>query len=239
MKQLISFVLMAALLTACNAEPGATKAANTARGGATGSILAVTEDNIGDLEQAVLISVSVAERSEGPNIDATPLVDASGRMNLFTVDISPPLPQELWLDFKVESRRAFPKNPGVLRIAIKDGDQVLDSFGSVIGSTAQPSESGRSVNVLAGRAGLPDTMLITLAVEALLMPEGTDPETIDPITAEVSEDRYSLAVPVPPTRINTTSAAAPPPPAPAATEEAGSETDDAPADDAAVDNDAS
>jgi hypothetical protein len=82
-------------------------------------------------------------------------------------------------------------------------------------------------------------MLITLAVEALLMPEGTDPETIDPITAEVSEDRYSLAVPVPPTRINTTSAAAPPPPAPAATEEAGSETDDAPADDAAVDNDAS
>ena len=238
MRQLISFALMAALLTACNAEPGATKTTNTARGGATGFIPAPTEDNIGDLEQAVMISVSVAERSKGPNIEATSLVDATGRMNLFTVDITPPLPQGLWLDIKVESRRAFPKNPGVLRIAIKDGDQVLDSFGSVIGSSAQPSETGRSVNVLAGRAGLPDTMLITLAVEALLMPEGTDPDTIDPRTAEVSEDRYSRAVAVPPIRINTKDAAAPLPPAPAAAEGTDSETD-APAEDTAADSNVS
>ena len=167
-------------------------------------------------EQAALISVAVAQKSQGPNVEATPLVDASGRRNLFTVDIAPPLPNELWLDFKVESRRSFPKNPGVLRIVIQDGEQVLDTFGTVIGKSAKPSVAERSVNVLAARTSLPDTMLVTIAVEALLMPDGTDPDTIDPMTAEVSEERYSLAVATPPVRINVKSAAAPPPAAPAA-----------------------
>ena len=72
------------------------------------------------------------------------------------------------------------------------------------------------MNVLAARTSLPDTMLVTIAVEALLMPDGTDPDTIDPMTAEVSEERYSLAVATPPVRINVKSAAAPPPAAPAA-----------------------
>jgi len=217
MKRLVPLVLIAAIVTAYNGKPDPGGTSGSARPGGGGQVIpAPTEDNIGDLEQAALISVAVAQKSQGPNVEATPLVDASGRMNLFTVDIAPPLPNELWLDFKVESRRSFPKNPGVLRIVIQDGEQVLDTFGTVIGKSAKPSVAERSVNVLAARTSLPDTMLVTIAVEALLMPDGTDPDTIDPMTAEVSEERYSLAVATPPVRINVKSAAAPPPAAPAA-----------------------
>ncbi len=217
MKRLVPLVLIAAIVAACNGKPGAPGTSGNARTGGGGQVIpAPTEDNVGDLEQAALISVAVAQKSQGPNVEATPLTDASGRMNLFTVDITPPLPNELWLDFKVESRRSFPKNPGVLRIVIRDGEQVLDTFGTVIGKSSKPSVSERSVNVLSARAGLPDTMLVTIAVEALLMPDGTDPDTIDPMTAEVSEDRYSQAVATPPIRINVKNATAQPPAAPAA-----------------------
>ena len=163
---------------------------------------APTEDNIGDLEQMVLLEAAVAEQSRGPNIETTPLVDATGRMNYLTIDVSPPFPDELWLDIRVRARRSFPRNPGVLRIAIRDGDEVLDTFGTVVGRTSTPSVPEHSVNVLAARETIPETMLIALDVEALLMPEGTDPDTVDPMTAEVPESRFSRALPTPPVRIN-------------------------------------
>ena len=93
MKRLVPLVLIAAIVTACNGKHDPGGPSGSARPGGGGQVIpAPTEDNIGDLEQAALISVAVAQKSQGPNVEATPLVDASGRMNLFTVDIAPPLP---------------------------------------------------------------------------------------------------------------------------------------------------
>ncbi len=201
MKLILIVALIAWVTTACDGRqppPGDTPGDTVA----PPPMAAPTVDNIGDLEQTVLIEAAVAEESRGPNIQTTPLVDPTGRMNLFTVDVSPPLPDELWLDIRVRARRSFPRNPGVLRIAIKDGDHVLDTFGTVIGRTSTPSVPEHRVNVLAARDTIPETMLITLDVEALLMPEGTDPDTIDPMTAETPESRFSRALPTPPVRVN-------------------------------------
>jgi len=201
MKRFIVFVLIAALAGACNGtQETSTQPDDDSSGQET--ISAPTKDNIGDLEQAIMIEAAVTEKSQGPNIETSALVDATGRMNMFTVDVAPPFPKELWLNIKVRSRRAFAENPGVLRIAIKDGEQVLDTFGTVIGKSVKPSVSEHSINALAARDSIPDTMLLSITVEALLMPEGTDPDTIDPMTAEVPEERYSLAVSTPPIRVN-------------------------------------
>ena len=201
MKRLLAFALLITVLAACNGQPAGSKPAG-ATGPGNGAMSAPTEDNIGDLEQAVLIEASVAQRSEAPNIESTPLVDPTNRMSMLTIDVAPPYPEELWLNIKIKSRRSFPKNPGVLRIAIKDGDQVLDTFASVIGKTSTPTVTEHQVNALAARDTIPETMLVTIEVEALLMPEGTDPDTIDPTTAEVPESRYSRATQTPPVRIN-------------------------------------
>lgn len=214
MKQIVALALIAAIASSCNGKPDTT--ATLGQNGTDDPVLSTpNKDNVGDLEQAVIIEAAVAQKSQGANVQATPLVDPRGSMNLLTVDVTPPLPEELWLDITVKSRRSFPKNPGVLRIAIKDGDHVLDSFGTVIGNNAKPSVSERSVNVLAARDTIPDTMLVTIEVEALLMPEGTDPDSIDPVTAETPESRYSRAVPTPPIRVNFEGAAAQPPAEPA------------------------
>ncbi|MEA3365901.1 MAG: hypothetical protein U9Q79_09715 [Candidatus Hydrogenedentes bacterium] len=202
MKRFIVFVLIAAVAGACNGTQETSTQPDDNTSGQETILPALTKDNIGDLEQAIMIEAGVAEKSQGANIETSSLVDPTGRMNMFTVDVAPPFPKELWLNIKVRSRRAFRENPGVLRIAIKDGEQVLDTFGTVIGKSATPTVSERSINALAARDSIPDTMLLSINGEALLMPEGTDPDTIDPMTAEVPEERYSLAVPTPPIRIN-------------------------------------
>ena len=209
MKRILSLALIAAVLGACNGKQ-ATPTTTNAGGPGGQSVSGPLKDNVGDLEQAVMIDAKIAQQSEAPNIKATPLVDAMGHMNLLTVDVSPPFPKELWLTIGVKSRRDFAKNPGALRISIKDGDHVLGTFGTVIGKSVKPSVTEHTVNVLAARDYIPETMLVTLDVEALLMPEGTDPETVDPMTAEVPESRFSRAVATPPLRINFIEAAAPP-----------------------------
>lgn len=216
MKRLFVFALIAALAAACNGKQDTSAPPNTDSSGQE-AIAAPTKDNVGDLEQAVMIEAAIADKSQGANVEASSLVDPTGRMNMLTVDVAPPFPEELWLDIKIRSRRAFAENPGVLRIAIKDGEQVLDSFGTVIGKSVTPTVSKRSINALAARDSIPATMLLTINVEALLMPEGTDPDTIDPMTAEVPEERYSLAVPTPPIRINFAGAEEKPADAPAET----------------------
>jgi hypothetical protein len=213
MKRILCIVLgiavTGALFSAC--DPGNTQeeAAGPAGAGAGAPIPAPTDDNIGDLEQAVRFDVGVAAQSKGPNIKAKSLEDPTGRLNLLTLKVSPPYPEELWLNFELSSKRAFKKNPGVLRVRIVDGETVLDEFGAVIGDTSIPSVSERTVNVLAAREEIPESMLVTIKVEALLMPEGTDPSTIDPMTAETTEDRYSQAVETPPIRVNFEGAGAP------------------------------
>ena len=201
MKRIFISALIACIVGACDGgqPPSGDRPGDT---GAAPPMSTPAEDNIGDLEQTVFVEAAVAEKSRGPNIETTPLVDSTGRMNLFTVDVSPPFPEELWLNVRVRARRSFPKNPGVLRIAITDGDEILDTFGTVVGRTSTPSVREHSVNVLAARDTIPETMLITLDVEALLMPEGTDPDTVDPMTAEVPESRFSRALATPPVRIN-------------------------------------
>ncbi|MFO7975349.1 MAG: hypothetical protein R6V12_12020 [Candidatus Hydrogenedentota bacterium] len=201
MKRLLTLGLIATLAAACN---GTQDTPTPVENDNSGQQVAPTptKDNIGDLEQAITIEAAIAEKSQASNIETSSLVDPTGRMNMFTVDIAPPFPHELWLDIHVRSRRAFAENPGVLRIAVKDGDHALDTFGTVVGTSPTPSVSEHSVNVLAARDTIPDSMLVTIDVEALLMPEGTDPDTIDPMTAEVPKDRYSRAVQTPPIRIN-------------------------------------
>lgn len=216
MKRLIGFALIAVSAAACDGKQGTSTQAEYGGSGQE-TIAAPTKDNVGDLEQAVMIEAAIADKSQGANVEASSLVDPTGRMNMFTVDVAPPFPEELWLDIKIRSRRPFAENPGVLRIAIKDGEHVLDRFGTVIGKSVTPTVSKRTINALAARDSIPATMLLTINIEALLMPEGTDPDTIDPMTAEVPEERYSFAVPTPPIRINFTGAEEKPADSPAKT----------------------
>lgn len=222
-------IIALVLLTAASCEPpGSSRepAATTPR--AAAPTAAFTEDNIGDAEQAVDILVDVAPESAAPNIESTPLVNMTGRMDLLTLDVAPPYPTELWLKYELRSRRAFSGNPVVLRITTThDGSgEVIDRFTSMIGNAVQPTVSERRVNALQGLDGIPETMLLRIQVEALLMPRGTDPETVDPETAETTPDRRSTAVATPPIRINFKGGPQPPAAAPVTPDEL---TDDAPA----------
>ena len=225
MKRMILILVLAVAVGACNKTP--TSGEGSDPGGGDGAAVPagreILEDNIGDVEQAIHVAVEVAQKSQGVNVKATPLIDQMQRMNFLTLDVSPPPPKELWLNLKVKTRRAFPENPALLHIIIKDGDRELGRFSSVVGKSQTPSVSDYEFNVLEGVPALPETMLVNIVVDAMLMPKGTDEATIDPATATVKPQRRSTATATPPVRINFTGLETPAAPAEGPQAEEGSE----------------
>lgn len=152
--------------------------------------------NIGDVEQTVFINVKVADKSKSPKVLEETKADALDRARLLTLDILPPFPEELWLDVECQCRENYDEAPVVIRgnFAI-DGKPTPEGLSIVLGERSNQTHPLPPVEVmhLIGNPP-PETVLISLNLEGLLLPVGTDPASVNPLTAETTPDRTSRAV---------------------------------------------
>jgi len=203
-------LLAAAVLTlaaACNLIPGGSKKpeekAKESYYGVPVKVEAEAahELDLGDVEANIRISGVLAAQSQADNVKVDSLVNERQELNLTTITVTPPVPAELWLTFRVKCRFGFAKSPVLLRAKVMRDKQEIDSFSLILGPNAAEAEAEHLVNALKDLPAAPASSLIHVQAEFLLFPEDTDPATIDAATATVPEERigHELSNPV---RIN-------------------------------------
>ncbi len=169
------------------------------------TVLDVPDKNsidIGDVEQAFRIIGVLSTLSESENIVENQLLDGRERVRAVNIEVNPPNPDVLWIAIRVSCSREFIERPVVLDTKVLVDGELLDSFTVVLSEMAHKNNFQRDVEVLFGRDEIPETMLITMESEALLLPEGTDLTVIDPYT--VTEGERTKAIAHTPVRIDFT-----------------------------------
>jgi hypothetical protein len=122
MKKLSVLVLVLFAVSACKGPSDGDTATDSPTPPGEAAVANVNEVNVGDAEQMIDLIVDLASDSKGPGISASPLTDPLGRTTMLTLDVEPPHPKELWLNYTIRARRTFPETPVVLRIKIVTGD---------------------------------------------------------------------------------------------------------------------
>ena len=160
-----------------------------------------TELDIGDVEQTIHFNITLAPGSRARNIQVDSRSDALNRIRLTTVTIEPPFPDELVFDVTLQCRNQFGTTPVVLRGQYVVNDEPVADIRYVLGENSHRDHPLGKVEVMQALDTLPDSALFSLDVEALLMPRGTDPESLDPEEASTSPERRSTAITFNPVRI--------------------------------------
>jgi len=93
----------------------------------------------------------------------------------------------------VTSQSNFGSRPVALRGSVLRDKEPMEAFATVVGDFSQadnPAGPARElqVDVLAGLATPPSTMLVHMQLEALLMPLGSNAATVDPKSAVVDAE---------------------------------------------------
>ncbi len=199
MKPIAVLTLVAALLwamTSCSPKPSGSPAASQGSAGAEavqGTIEETVE--IGDVEQSVLLSLTLASTLTGPNIRQELLRDPRQIINLARVSVKPPFPKELPILLTISSMRTFPDTPVVLRVRAFADERPVGVFAAIAG---RHDTGNRDVlwtfDPLKDVPAFPDTMLVRVEADALLMPAGTDPGSIDLQTATTSPERVTKLI---------------------------------------------
>lgn len=153
----------------------------------------------GDVEANVWCEAVLDPKYQSPTVQYTELKDARPRVNMGTVTLTPPFPTSLPIAVFVKAGQGFKEAPVVLRARVvrtegKDSanETVLDTFNAIISENPRNRiVMEKEIDVLAGVQQLPESYLVLIKAEALLMPEGTDPATLDLATATTSSERIA------------------------------------------------
>ncbi|HOZ46843.1 MAG TPA: hypothetical protein PLO37_02825 [Candidatus Hydrogenedentes bacterium] len=157
--------------------------------------------DISRVEFSVNLKVILDPRSAGPNVASEELVNARYLLDMCTITVKPPHPDELWLMLKYTSQEDFGRTPVVLRTKVFADEKVIDEYTTIIGAGAQREVYERSLELRTKLGEVPETVLIRAQADALLLPEDTDPLSIDPETVTVTPDRMGVVLSNP-ARIN-------------------------------------
>ena len=209
----IVWVLFVVASTACNdaAAPGPTADSLVADQMASDfsvsdpTVLPVADEksiNVGDVEQALRVIGVLSGLSTSENIVEETLVDGRDRVRAVNIQVNPPNPDSLWIAVRVSCSREFIERPVVLDTRVLVDGELMDSFTIVLSEQANKNSFHRDVEVLFGQDEIPETMLVTMESEALLLPEGTDLSVTDPYT--VTEGDRTKAIAHTPVRIDFT-----------------------------------
>ena len=207
--------LLAVGLTACDSgappspdDSAASRIADAVAGDQSVSdptVMEVRDENsidIGDVEQALNIVGTISQVSAAENIKEDVTQDRKKLVRAVHVEVSPPNPESLWIGVHVNSTREFVERPVVLDTNILVDGEKIDSFTIVLWKEAYANSFQRDVDVLFGRSDVPESMLVTMESEALLLPEGTDPTKTDPYA--VTDGQRTTAIMHAPIRIDFT-----------------------------------
>jgi hypothetical protein len=158
--------------------------------------------DIGDVEALARIEATAAKQSRGPGVTVGELRDLRERVNLVNVQLVQPYPEHFWLTVRITAAKTFGKTPVAVRAHVMAEDREVGSLATVFGETPWNQTVEKDVDVFAGLQSFPETMLVTVQPEGLLMPEGTDETKIDPLTATASPERITKSIFANPVRID-------------------------------------
>ncbi len=209
----IACALLAIALPACDDSPQPDASAKSLVADAMAKDQATTDPtvmdvhdesaiDVGDVEQAIRIVGRVSQISASDNIIENAITDGRDRVRIVNVEVNPPNPDTLWIGVRVDCTREFVERPVILDTKILVDGTLMDSFTVVMAANAQKNMFQKDVEVLFGRDDIPETMLVTMESEALLLPEGTDLTTIDPYS--INEGQRTKAIAYTPVRIDFT-----------------------------------
>ena len=191
---LLLTVVAMVLLTACSSE---TRRPKPTTGATPGSTTATAEPILpidpGDIETQVFLEAAVNEEAIPENVKVEEkLISAKQHLSMETVKVSAPFPKELPMVFRIVSDKAFPEVPFVLHAKIFRDKEQVKTFSTLVlpdppTSQAPPKPIEFHANILEGVSAPPDTMLITVQAEAILLKKGTPRESINPETVKSTD----------------------------------------------------
>ncbi len=157
--------------------------------------------DVGDIESMLTLYATIDDQSKSPAVAVNEMVDVRGKVDMVTLDVTPPAPQELWVAIKVSSKSAFNEGPVVLHCKVMRDNDTIQTFDCVGGRDPVLNPDGCKVNVLSGLPSAPATMLVHAEAEVILLPAGTDPGTINPAEVKGGPDTTGVVLSNP-VRIN-------------------------------------
>ncbi|MFO7776675.1 MAG: hypothetical protein R6W89_12840, partial [Candidatus Hydrogenedentota bacterium] len=159
--------------------------------------------DVGDVEAQVWVEGSVDPELDDPGVHAQAIVDRRQRRNMVRIQLEPPYPEELWLQYQTSCERNFADTPAVIRGSfVRDVDGAeLGRLAGVFGEDGVNTQYTARIDALEGLEEIPESILITFEGESLLLPEGVDEDEVDPEEAETSSGRQSNFVYCNPVRV--------------------------------------
>ena len=143
-------------------------------------------------------------RTVDPAVDE--LISMRGDLDMTTVTVALPYPEELWITFRVTSDKTFKERPVVLRAKVDQDGRIAARFLVVLDAEATKTPGETSVEVLSHVQGPPKAALLHAQGEVFFLPEGADPQNVGDLEALSMPREEVGAVLSNPVRINFTSA---------------------------------
>ena len=205
---LLSVVAMI-VLTACSSEtrrPKTEDKTGSTSGTSTANAEPVAPIDPGDIETQVFLEAIIDEAAVPPTVKVEKLESAKKHVSLETVTVIAPFPTELPMIFRVVSDKAFPEIPFVVHAKIFRDKEQIKTFNTVVlpdppTTQAAPKPFEFRTNILEGISAPPNTMLVTVQAEVILLKKGTPLNTINPETIQ-STDGQTGSLLGNPVRIN-------------------------------------
>lgn len=192
----LAFILPCALsvllLTGCNPKPAPSAVTGDEAAVEDPSMLAKKGLDIGDVEYNVRLEATILETSRTPALQVEEMRSLKKDLNMVTVDVHEPAPASIPIYVRILANLNTAKQPIVLRGKVLRDTTVIGEFSTVVSSAisrtlmmdGQPiPDWAFEVDALKGLDTRPESLLIHVESEALLMPLDTDPSTLDASTA--------------------------------------------------------
>ena len=132
-----------------------------------------------DAEMSIEITAVVAEDARAANISVDELINMKKELDLVTVDVTPPFPEELWLTFLVETKRDLGQTAVALRADVYRDKAVVDAFGVAIGGQSETDRFEYRVNALEGLDPAAKRTVIYAQADIVLLPQDADVGALD------------------------------------------------------------
>lgn len=137
--------------------------------------------DIGDVEARIHVAGTLDEASRAENIEADEYTTPKGDLNMTTVTVKPPFPEQLQVRFSLKGNQRFAERPVALKGAVYRNKERVKEISAVY---ADPADAPSFVfNALEGLETLPDSLLLHVRLQGVLMPKGTDPASVKPAEA--------------------------------------------------------
>ncbi len=199
MKRILILALISGLSSAC--QPSAPGPSAPGPAEPVGEEEVVHEIDLGDVEQAFHFNITLPERSKAPNVTVEENADFYQRVNYTEIHVTPPIPEELWLDVVLRCKDDLKGNPIVLRgkylvAETQEPTQTreVQPFALLFAEKGFREIPQGSIEILQGFDSAPDSICVRVEAEALMLPRDMDLTTVDPATVTTSPDRVTEAI---------------------------------------------